>query len=460
MNRKNFLFRSCAAITAATLPTIPSIASTDKSTNSFEMIDFAPSDLDAKLEKPITIAIIGYGGRGQLYGEYSSNYPKSVKVVGVSDIIGFRSNLAKERYKIDDKYIFGTWEDLFKVPKFADAVLVCTPDSLHYGPCMKALEMGYNVLLEKPVAQTEEQCLSILNKAKETGKIVGVCHVLRYAPYFQAIKEVIDSGEIGELVSINHFEAVEAVHMSHSFVRGNWRNSKIATPMIISKSCHDLDILRWVVGRKCTKVSAFGTLAHFKEECAPKGATKRCMDGCAVEKTCPFSAKHIYIEQGQWLHVFDNLSSDATQRKVQITDYLAKTNYGKCVYFSDNDQCDTYVLNMDFEGGVKVNFQMEGLTSYGNRHTRIQGTKGDLVGNMETFTVTDFRTRTVRKFNSTEGGGHGGGDWRLMRDFACAVSANNPKLLTSSIDASIESHLMGFAAERSRHTDKVVILNA
>lgn len=407
-------------------------------------------------ERAITAITLGAGSRGNVYGGYAMQYPKELDIIGVAEPIAVRNERYTEKHQIPEANRFTTWEHVFERPKFADAVIITTPDDLHYGPCMKALEMGYDVLLEKPIAPTEQECRDILRLAKEKGSIVAVCHVLRYAPYFIKLKEMIDAGMVGELVSIQHFEPINHIHMSHSYVRGNWHNSKETTPIILAKSCHDLDILRWMVGKPCTSISAYGNLKWFKEANAPEGSTKRCTDGCAVEASCPYSAKKIYHRDRTYTYVFDFPADPATHDEF-ILEQLRTTNYGRCVYRMDNDQPDHYVTSMEFEGGVTANFSMEAFTSYHGRRTRIMGSHGDIVGNMEFFEHTDFLTGKVTKWDvhvddvtHYKNSGHGGGDWALAADWVHAVREQNPALLTSTIDASIESHIMGFMAERSR----------
>lgn len=413
-----------------------------------KVMSVAPDDLDAKLDKPLTAVIIGAGARGNVYAHYADRYSGSLQIVGVSDINEFRREKMGDRFSVKASYRFGDWSEVFKQPKFADIVFITTPDNLHYEPCMKALEMGYHVLLEKPAAQTEKECTDILKQSRKYNRIVAICHVLRYAPYFKALKKTVDSGKIGELVSIQHLEPIERIHFSHSYVRGNWNNSKNTTPAVISKSCHDLDILRWIVGKPCKEVTAFGSLSYFKSSKAPKGAAKRCLD-CPIETQCAFSAKKIYYDRRTWLHVFD-LSGDKQQQGEQILSYLRTSDYGRCVFYSDNDQPDHFIMNMKFEDDVTVAFSMEALTSYGGRRTRIMGTKGDIVGDMQTFTLTDFLTGKQEKWGTDINDGHGGGDLRLIRDLLWAVDKKDESLLTSGIAASIESHVMGFRGEQSR----------
>jgi predicted dehydrogenase len=413
-----------------------------------------------KPDKPLTAITLGAGNRGNVYGNYALDFPDELDIVGVAEPIPLRNDRYTQKHQITAANRFNTWEDVFKRPKFADAVLITTPDNLHYGPCMAALQAGYDVLLEKPIAPTEQECRDILALARKTGRIVAVCHVLRYAPYFVKLREIMHSGLIGNVVSLQHLEPIGFTHMSHSYVRGNWHNRQASTPIILAKSCHDLDILRWLIGKPAKKIIAMGSRSWFRREHAPAGSTARCTDGCAVEGNCPYSALKIYYRERGWLSVLD-LPEDPSSHGPLILEKLKTTNYGRCVYQMDNDQEDHYISNIEFEEGITASFSMEAFTSYEGRRTRVMGTLGDIVGDMNTFTVTDFLTRQSTVYDSSSmaaaetsklSGGHGGGDHRLVRDWIQAVTQKNPALLTSTIDASIESHVMGFMAEKSRVT--------
>ncbi|MGM9757406.1 MAG: Gfo/Idh/MocA family protein, partial [Candidatus Cryptobacteroides sp.] len=219
-------------------------------------VDFPVKGLKASVNGPVKVIIIGAGNRGRTYANYAKVYPECMQIVGVSDIRESRKNAMGDNFNIPEEHRFGDWSEVFTVPKFADAVVISTPDDTHYHPCMKALEWGYDVLLEKPVAQSEKECTDIAAQAHKYGGIVAVCHVLRYSPYFRAMYEAIHTGLIGKLISIQHMEPIECRHMAHSYVRGNWRDSKKTTPIILAKSCHDLDILRWFVGKPCRSIVA------------------------------------------------------------------------------------------------------------------------------------------------------------------------------------------------------------
>ncbi|WP_299557357.1 Gfo/Idh/MocA family oxidoreductase [Seonamhaeicola sp.] len=456
MNRRELLKNLGFAAGATMLPNILKASSLEKANWTTSKHSIKPFNL----KKPVSVIMIGAGNRGNTYSDYRLHFPDQMDIVGVAEPVKERNSRYAKRHDISDENRFETWEQVFERPKFADAVIIATPDQLHYAPCMKALEMGYDVLLEKPIAPTLQECLDIQKLANEKGRIVAVCHVLRYAPYFIELKEMIAKGAVGELVSVDHFEPIERVHMSHSYVRGNWHNSKTSTPIIMAKSCHDMDIMRWLIDEPCESIAAYGDLKWFKEKNAPEGSTKRCTDGCAVEATCPYSAKRIYMREGQHTYVFD-LPKDKSKHQDYILEKLKTTDYGRCVYRMDNDQPDHYVTSMRFKTGITANFSMEAFTSYHGRRTRIMGSMGDIVGDMETYTYTDFQTGEIlkRKVERDRGGiydAHGGGDLLLVRDWLNAVSNQDVSLLTSNIDVSVESHVMCFKAEDSRLCRKMV----
>lgn len=457
MNRRNLL-KTLSLSLGATVISTDILAKVAENTYSYKI---PQNPLHKPMAKPITAITLGAGGRGMVYGNFAAAHPDHIKIIGVAEPVPFRNDRYARIHNIPKSNRFDTWEEVFKKPKMADAIIISTPDNMHYEPCMKALEMGYDILLEKPIAPTEQECREILALAKEKGRIVAVCHVLRYAPYFVKMKELIEKGAIGEIVSIQHFEPIEHTHMAHSYVRGNWHNSKETTPIILAKSCHDLDIIKWVINKPSKKIVAMGDLKWFRKENAPQGSGDRCVS-CAVERECPYSAVKEYAERKARISVLD-IPENATDKTAAIMDKLKTSNYGRCVYKMDNDQPDHYVTSIQFGDSVTASFSMEAFTSYHGRRTRVMGSMGDMVGDMTELVLNDFKTRKETKFipksedvDGYKNSGHGGGDWLLARDFAQAVSQQNASLLTSSIDESIESHVMGFMAEESRLTGKVM----
>jgi len=425
-----------------------------------DYIHYPVRPLRPEISKQLTVAIVGAGNRGRTYAGYAKMFPDAMKVVAVSDIRENRKLDMAMKHDIAPENQFGDFHEILSRPKLADVMMICTPDDLHFEPCMKALELGYDVLLEKPVAQSEKECRLLLAQAKKYNRIVAVCHVLRYAPYFIAMKKVLEEGMIGDIVSIQHMEPIQYAHMAHSYVRGNWRDSKETTPIIIAKSCHDLDIIRWMLDKPCKTITADGDLYFFKKENAPEGAPLRCTDGCPHEATCPYSAIDVYVRKKQHLGVFDLKNS---RDEDEIYAKMKDSWYGRCVFHCDNNQPDHFVSNMVFEDNITAAFSMEAFTPYGGRRTRVMGTTGYIEGDGTTFNVWDHRAHKYKTWNMSvqdvdeyKGSGHGGGDYALVRDFLEAVASQDQSRLSSTLDVSMESHIMGFRAEKSRLSNKKV----
>ena len=244
--------------------------------------------------KRLKVILIGAGNRGRLYTDLME--PEKFEVVAVAEPSKSLRDYIKNKHNIPEELCFESWDPIFEMDKFADVAVIATMDKLHYEPTMKAIAKGYDLLLEKPIAPTYEECVDIANLAKEKGVKILVCHVLRYAPLFRAIKDMINEGKIGKVISIHHCECVGNEHQSHSFVRGNWGNSDKSSCMILQKCCHDMDIMQWLIGEKCTRVQSFGNLTYFKEENAPEGAPDYCIDGCPHADTCYYNAVKLYVE--------------------------------------------------------------------------------------------------------------------------------------------------------------------
>jgi len=423
---------------------------------------FSAPSAGGEKQKPVTVITIGAGNRGSTYSAYATDHPEKMKLVGVAEPIKERREKFRIGFQIPDKQCFNTWDDVFKVPKFADAVIISTPDKLHFGPAMKALEMGYHILLEKPISPSLEECIALQQRANQSASIVAVCHVLRYTPYFKKLKSIVETGALGELVSIDHFEPVGYWHMAHSYVRGNWRKESESSFMLLAKSCHDLDILRWLVDKPCKQIASFGSLKHFKPENAPEGHSKRCIDNCKAEPNCPYSALKVYLDMNRkgWpvSVITEDLSLEGRMKA------LKEGPYGRCVYHCDNDVVDHQVVSMQFENDITVNFTMSGFTpqaGMGMRQTRLMGTHGYLEGDMNAFKFTAFNGNKIEEFRTDQlggdaGSGHGGGDRGIITNFVDAVREKNPKLLSSNIDVSIESHIMAFKGEESRKKGAII----
>jgi predicted dehydrogenase len=412
---------------------------------------------------PVKVVVVGAGGRGTGYAEYAAAHPKLAKVVGVAEPRDHYRDWLVKRHGIPCANAFRDWRDMARVPRFADAVVIGTPDALHTGPAIAFARRGYHMLLEKPMAPTAGECRTIVREVKKARVILAVGHVMRYTAYTRALKRVVESGRIGEVVSVEHLEPVGYWHMAHSFVRGNWRNQRESSFMLLAKSCHDLDWLRHVVGLKCRAVSSFGSLYEFRRSRKPRaaGKAKRCLD-CRFERRCPFSAVKLYVGMARKGHYWWPLDVITTEHSIEgVRKALREGPYGRCVYECDNDVVDHQVVNMSFAGGVTASFTMCGLTEMTDRKTRIFGTRGQVTGDGRNLVIYDFLTEKRETIDThasagTVTGGHGGGDTGLMGSFVSAVATGRRNLILSGPDETLESHLMVFAAEKSRVTGRVV----
>ena len=415
--------------------------------------------------KQVKILIVGCGARGSGYGRFVLACPERAKVVAIAEPIAERRNAVGDAHNVPPEYRFNSWEDVARLPRLADAVLICTQDQMHEAPAIAFAQLGYDILLEKPMAPTAESCRRIVAAVKKAGVLFAVCHVLRYTAYTRKLKEVLASGAIGEIINIQHLEPVGYWHQAHSFVRGNWRNEEESSFMLLAKCCHDVDWLRYVMNRPCRQVQSFGTLKHFRSECAPKGAATRCLDCPAeIEKNCPYSAIKIYLrdrlDKGHSGWPVNVLAHEVTRET--ILDALRNGPYGRCVYACDNDVVDNQIVNMIFDNGSTVSMTMTAFNSHGGRLTRIFGTRGSIDTDSNTITLFDFLTDKKTVIDTAiknDGGilsGHGGGDGGLMDAFVSAVAEQDPSKILSGTDETLESHLMVFAAEESRKNGKVM----
>lgn len=427
------------------------------------------------MKQVFSVAIIGCGSRGQnVYGKYMHAYSDMFKIVALCDIKKEMLEIAKQRFDIEDKNCFLDSEQFFD-KKRADVLVLATQDRDHVSMCIKALKLGYDVLLEKPISPIESELYDLLDAQKQYGGKVIVCHVLRYAPAFLKIKEVIDSGKIGRIVSIDWTEQVAYWHQAHSFVRGNWRNDQETSPMIMQKCCHDLDMLQYYANSKCDYLYSVGDLSYFNKQNQPEGAADRCQD-CKYIESCPYSAERLYVKQFVDIGSITGWPFDVVDLTRPITvESLRKAyqgnQYGRCVFACDNNVVDNQTVFIQFENGIKANLMMVGFTGYAGRKAAIHGTLGEieLDENRDMLKVSVFGEEKdvydVRKSeaysikeiinsNTKDDFGHGGGDELLVRDFYKALTEAGDAQTT--LEKSIESHLMALAAEKSRKTGEKI----
>ncbi len=413
--------------------------------------------------RKISIALIGAGQRGENYSEYALRYPHEIQCVAVAEPNPVRRERYCNTYGIATEQRYTDWQALLAQPKMADAVLICTQDKYHFAPTMAALDAGYHVLLEKPMSPDPAECVAMGKRAAELQQHFLICHVLRYTNFFRTIKQVLDDGEIGHLISIQHNENVAFWHYAHSYVRGNWRNSKESSPMILAKSCHDMDILLWLAGADCRQLSSFGSLTHFRSENAPPGAPTRCLDGCPVADECAYYAPAFYLT-GTTGWPASTISDDtSTEGLLQA---LQSGPYGRCVYHCDNNVVDHQVVTIEFVNGVTAAFTMCAFTNDVSRTIKLMGTKGEIRGIIDAqkneLEITNFiqgTRKTVYTPNKSGSQGHGGGDFGVMHDFVRLLQQGDKQRGRTSAAISVQSHLMAFAAEESRLSKKVILLD-
>lgn len=411
--------------------------------------------------KIVRIAIAGVGSRGKnAYGLELLNMKDRAKVVAVADIDPERLALAGDAHGVPDEMRFQSAEAMLAMPKLADAMLICTQDRQHVPHAVAALKKGYDVMMEKPISPKLEDLQEITKVSRENGRRVVVCHVLRYTPFFQTIKKTIDSGVLGEVVSIQALENVRYWHQAHSFVRGNWRREEDTSPMILAKCCHDLDYLVWLCGKKCERVSSYGSLMYFKESNAPEGAALRCTQGCKAKDGCPYDAEKIYLTNkdtgilcGNVEWPIDVLAENPTEEKIHHA--IETGPYGRCVFHCDNDVVDHQIVNMQMEGGASLSLTMSAFTSIGGRTIKVMGTLGDLWGDMHENKIrigVFGKEPQVIDLGKEEKdfAGHGGGDRLLMEQFVDLMQGKEPDGTITTLETSVESHLVALAAEKSR----------
>lgn len=415
--------------------------------------------------KQLSLILIGGGDRGSSYLKFLQKNSGLFKLVALAEPVRDKRDYLKELYNVPSDMCFESYEELLSLPKAADIAMICTQDKMHYEPAMMAIKKKYDLLLEKPIAPTPRECFEISEAAKKNGVKVLVCHVLRYTPFYKAVKSFIDSGKLGTLTNITHTEGVGNIHMSHSFVRGNWRRADESAPMILAKCCHDTDLLQWLSGEPCTKVQSFGTRSVFCAENAPEGAPLRCLDNCPHKDTCYYYAPTLYrVDTAEVDHFRAIVANKFNPTDEELDEILKTSPYGRCVYHCDNDVVDHQVVNMQFGESICASLTMSAFNK-GGRVSTFMGTKGELRADMENQSLEfyDFETRKTTQvykadatFDQTIAGGHGGGDMGIMQDLYNYISNGEPSGSISDVSVSCLSHLIAFAAEDSRLSSTVI----
>ena len=405
---------------------------------------------------PVELVLVGAGGRGyHAYGRYAREHPAEVRFTAVVEPDAGRRQRFAEAHHIPPDRQLHSWEELIERPQLAPAAVNTTMDRTHHPSTLALLEAGYDVLLEKPMATSADECVELVHAAEGRGRILEICHVLRYAPFFRAVHDVVSGGRLGDIVSLQWNENLVYWHFAHSFVRGNWGNAERSGPMILTKCCHDLDLLVWMLGTP-ESLSSYGSLTHFRADRVGPEIPERCTDGCPIAVDCPYYAPRLYIERnpGNWAR--DPLSLDHSPAALQHA--LETGPYGRCVFRSDNDVVDHQVVLLHYPNGLTASLTMQGASPVEGRTLRIDGTRATLFGNeaRKELELHDHLTsKSERIVPPVPQTGHGGGDAGVMRDFLRGLQSEDRAVLTSASE-SLVSHLLAFAAEEARITHQVI----
>ena len=409
------------------------------------------------MSQPLELVMVGAGGRGfHAYGRYALNHPDEVRFVAVAEPDAARRARFAQAHDIPAERQFRSWDELVSRPAFAPAAINATMDRTHHPSTLALLKAGYDLLLEKPMAVTPQECVELVRTAERYRRILQICHVLRYAPFFRTVYDLVVSGRLGDLVSLEWNENLIYWHFAHSFVRGNWSSSDRSGPMILTKCCHDLDLLVWMLGGPPRQVASFGSMTHFRPQRVGPDIPARCTDGCPIEAECPYFAPRVYIERdpGRWAR--DAVSLDNSPQALRHA--LETGPYGRCVFRSDNDVVDHQIVLLHFGNGLSASLTMQGASHVEGRTLRIDGLRASLFGNEARNELRLEEHQTGRSVTIQPGateGGHGGGDVGIMRAFLDTLWGDGHHALTSAADA-LDSHLLAFAAEEARVSQRVI----
>ena len=394
--------------------------------------------------KPVSAIILGYGIRGRAYAEYAKTHPEEFRIAGLADPVA--------EFPADADYpTWKKWEEALDAGVKCDAVIISLPDRLHYASCIKALEHGYHVLLEKPIGCTWGECLAIKKAQIDAQRLVLTGYVLRFAPFYQRLREVIASGCIGELTSVHHLAAISYGKASHAYCRGNWSVEAKGTGMLVNKCTHDFDLIEWwTKGKRVKKISSFGSLFHWRPENRPYGAADRCMD-CPdeVRAKCAFDAYKVYYDRTDLRYHFADESDEA------ILEMIRTSPYGRCVYACGNDSVDHQTVLMEYEGGLTIILEMESYSQQRTRITHFYGTRGEIIADEKKIEILPFLGESTTIL-PMQNGHHGGGDREIMTEFVKMVRTASPERYTRILEAALESHRIAFLAEESRKTGRTI----
>ncbi|KAH5508406.1 hypothetical protein HBI31_043860 [Parastagonospora nodorum] len=501
---------------------------------------------------PPRILIIGAGSRGTSYAEAALS-SSNATIACVCEPNEYKRNLFGSRFIWSDTGVpqfgqcFPDWRDWVKYEKdrqeslktgkgltgvggfepiIIDAVFVCVLDEMHEEVVCGIAGLGVSICVEKPLGTRMESCgrmygaLKDAERENEKETVFGICHVLRYSQHNMMLRHlVLEKEVIGDVLSMEHVEPVGWWHFSHSYVRGNWRKESTTAPSLLTKSCHDIDFIMWMLCSQPSKradqpphlpshITSTGSRTFFRRARKPKeaGNATNCLS-CPHESDCIYSAKKIYIDKhlargnANWPvkivnpeieDIFKARGKEAAESKLLealAEDYTPSTPaeevqarpwFGRCVYESDNDVVDDQTVTLTWaddplssngigsRGAKTALFHMVAFTEKQcERRGRIYGTKGEISYDSTTIDVHTFSDgKTVTHTPHLAGGGHGGGDDGLVRQFLGAVNAVHREgmgarqaqreYLGCDLEEAVRSHMVVFAAEEARREERVV----
>lgn len=404
---------------------------------------------------PLTIAVLGCGARGRTYSKIAALLDGRYRITAAADLVEARRETVAGFAEPGTCRTFSSAEEFFAAGKLAEVLIIGTQDAHHYGHALSALHVGYDLLLEKPAAETIERCEELDALARSLGRRIALGFVLRYTPFYSAVKAFVDSGKLGRVMTMRLSEGVDAFHQAHSYVRGHWANTKKSSPMIVAKCSHDTDLICWISGSSPRSISSYGKLNWFKEENAPEGAPTRCTDGCPAATNCIYDAHRYLKESRSWLRMVMDDYENADDDK--ILDFLRNSPWGRCVYRCDNDAVDHQVLSTEMQNGITATLTMTAFDC--NRTIEIHGTLGTLRGGepwhdagAPELWFRDHCTGTIAAVEvpqaSVEGyAGHGGGDFGLIN--ALDTLIRGPQAIAPGLDG-LSGHRLAYLAEKSR----------
>ena len=409
------------------------------------------------MSQAVKLALIGAGNRGSgVFGCYALEMPHRARFTAVVEPDASKRNAFALAHRIDADRCFASAEEFFANPlSQIDGVVIATLEDHRFDLVSRSMDQGWHILVEKPLCTNPEDLIRIYDATKDYPNILIVCHQMRLTPVYRTVKSLIDSGAYGEIVCIQHSENLSWHHMAHSFVRGFFQNDRL-TPMLLAKSCHDLDLLVHLTGRKACRVSSFGSLNYFRKENAPEGAPEYCLDGCPHAESCPYDVQKIYFEGDTDPAYIRQMG--VVQDKDHLRELLRKNQFGKCVFKSDNNVVDNQVVQIEFERGLHASFTMCGHNAFERRMTKISMTNGEIefTGLDTRIRATRFEPRIEEVIDVHAKGTHGGGDRAIMDNFTSAILSGDQSIRVTPIRDSREGHLLVFAAEEARARGTVV----